>query len=320
MNRSLATALCFALDGSAPDWIELIPPGPQVTGADGRAWVNDAPDAIVAAFQARQRPLVIDWEHATEHRAPQGLDAPAAGWIDRIENRGGAIWGHAEWTAKASAQIADKSYRFLSPVFLYDKQSTRIVALTSVGLTNTPNLALTALNREEPPVSLSPALLAALDLPATTTDETAVVTAIRALRTDLATAKNRAETPLLEKFVPRADYDAALARATNAEQKLAAVETAQRDGQINNLIEKALADCKISPATQDYYAAMCKTEGGFDAFKAFLDKAPPILGAKSALDSAKKPARGETLSETEQAICRALGITPEHYRTSEEST
>ena len=83
-----ARARCVALDGAASEWIELIPAGPDVTGADGRAWVNDAPDAIVATFDERHVPLVIDWEHATEHRAPNGLDAPAAGWIDRVENRG----------------------------------------------------------------------------------------------------------------------------------------------------------------------------------------------------------------------------------------
>ncbi|MBK9952686.1 MAG: hypothetical protein IPP10_14540 [Candidatus Competibacteraceae bacterium] len=311
-----ARARCVALDGAASEWIELIPAGPDVTGADGRAWVNDAPDAIVATFDERHVPLVIDWEHATEHRAPNGLDAPAAGWIDRVENRGGAIWGHADWTEKAAAQIAARQYRFLSPVFLFDKQSRRIVALTSAGLTNTPNLTLTALNREEPSVSLSPAILAALGLPATTTDETAVVTAIQALRTDLATARNRAETPPLEKFIPRADYDAALARASNAEQKLSAIETERRDAQINELIEQALKDSKISPATKDYHTAMCQTEGGIEAFKDFLTEASPLLGQKSALDTKKPEGTGAALGEAEQAICRALGLTPEQYRKS----
>lgn len=315
-SPKFARARCVALEGDTPEWIELIPAGLDVIGADGRAWRNDAPDQVVAAFNARHVPLVIDWEHATEHRAPQGLDAPAAGWIDQIENRAGAIWGHVkEWTARARQALESREYRFLSPVFVYEKASRRILALTSAGLTNTPNLTLTALNREESSVSLLNALRVALDLSGEP-DEEQCLNAVRALKADLTTAKNRAETPSLDKFIPRADYDAALARATNAEQKLAAVETAQRDGQINDLIDKALAAHKISPATKDYYAAMCKTEGGFDAFKAFLDKAPPILGAESALDSVKKPARGATLSETEQAVCRALGLTPEQYRKS----
>lgn len=319
MKRSLlTTALCFALDGSVTDWIELIPAGPDVAGIDGRAWINDDPDAIVAEFQRRHRPLVIDWEHATEHRAPQGLDAPAAGWIDQVENRGGAIWGHAEWTAKASAQIADKAYRFLSPVFLYDKKSTRIIALTSVGLTNTPNLTLTALNREgseESSVSLLNGLWVALDLSGSP-DEEQCLSAVRTLKADLATARNRAETPPYEKFIPRADYDAALARASNAEEKLKAMEIEKRDAQINDLIEQALKDSKISPATKDYHTAMCKTDGGIEAFKGFLEKAPPLVNLDSALDKKKPEGTGSALSETEQAMCRSLGLTPEQYRKS----
>lgn len=290
MRRShLATALCFALDGSTPpDWIELIPAGPEVDGVDGRSWVNDQPDAIVAAFQRRGKPLVIDWEHATEHRAPNGLDAPAAGWIDRIENRGGAIWGHADWTPRASGQLAAKEYRYLSPVFLYDKASRRVVALTSVGLTNTPNLTLTALNQEEFPVSLPVAVLASLELPASA-DESALLAAVANLKTDLASAKNRAETPPLEKFVPRGDYDAALQRATNAEQKLAAIETERRDARITDLIDKALNARKISPATKDYHIASCKTDGGIARFEAFLEKTPALLGNDSGLDHKKPP-------------------------------
>lgn len=321
MTRSLlATALCFALSGTPAEWVELIPAGHDVRGEDGRAWVNDDPDAIVAAFQRRGKPLVIDWEHATEHRAPQGLDAPAAAWIDRLENRAGAIWGHVEWTDKALAQIAAREYRFLSPVFLYHKESRRIIAITSAGLTNTPNLTLTALNQlhqtqKEPAVSLLNALQVALDLPGAP-DEDRIIAAVSALKADLASARNRAEAPALEKFVPRADYDAALARASNAEQKLSAIESERREAAIGALIDQALAAQQISPATKDYYSAMCKTEGGLEAFKAFLGKAPALLGAAPGLDSKPPAAGGAALSDAERAVCRTLGLTPEQYRKS----
>lgn len=138
----------FPLPTNAPpEWVELIPAGPAVIGQDGRRWLNDRPDAIVTDFRQRAFPLVVDWEHATEHRAPVGLDAPAAGWIDRLESRAGAIWGHVkEWTGRACAALANREYRFLSPVFAFEKSSGRIVRLLSVGLTNQPNLTMTALN------------------------------------------------------------------------------------------------------------------------------------------------------------------------------
>lgn len=136
--------------GPPPDWVELVPAGPEVVGVDGRRWVNDTPQGIVATFQQRGRPMVIDWEHATEHRAPQGLDAPAAGWIDRMEVRAGSVWGHVQgWTARAREQLTERAYRFLSPVFQFEKVSGRIVNITSAALTNTPNLTLVALNRAD---------------------------------------------------------------------------------------------------------------------------------------------------------------------------
>ena len=281
MNTPIARARNLALDGQTPDWIELLPAGPAIQGQDGRSWTLPDPQTVVTAFAQRHSALVIDWEHASEHRAPHGLDAPAAGWIDELQVRAGAVWGRVTWTEKAAAQITAREYRYLSPVFTYRKADARIERLLSVGLTNQPNLPLTALNREESPMPLPVAVCTALTL-AQDADEAAALAAIAALKSDLATARNRAAAPELDKFVPRADYDAALARASNAETQLAALETAQRQARIDALITRALAETKISPATADYYRAMCQTQGGIDQFEAFLTKAPPLISPTTA--------------------------------------
>lgn len=160
---TIARALNFALDGTIPEWIQLLPAGPTIQGTDGRAWTLTDPADLITAFQRRSTPLVVDWEHSSEHRAPQGLEAPAAGWIHRLELRGGAVWGNVSWTPKAAQQIQAREYRFLSPVFMHEKDSGRIVRLSSVALTNQPNLAMTALNRVSHPGTpdRDPALLAA---------------------------------------------------------------------------------------------------------------------------------------------------------------
>ena len=286
---NLARAINIALDATPPEWVQLLPAGPNIVGTDGRAWTLDDPAALVTAIQQRGKSLVIDWEHASEHRAPQGLEAPAAGWIDSLEVRDGAIWGHVEWTPRAAQQIRDREYRYLSPVFSYEKTGGRIRALNSAGLTNQPNLSLKALNREESPMPLPVALCQALDVPeaATESDAVAAIAAIRqrltTVNAELATALNRAETPPLEKFVPRGDYDAALARATNAEQQLQTLQTQQRDEKVAGLIAKALNAGQITPATQDYYKAMCQTETGIAEFEKFLAKAPALIGGGSTL-------------------------------------
>lgn len=285
MNPLTARACNFALDATAPDWIQLLPAGPAIQGSDGRAWTLPDPAALLDEFTARNKPLVVDWEHASEHRALQGLDAPAAGWIDRLETRDGAIWGHVEWTPKAAQQIAAKEYRFLSPVFTYQKSDSRIVALVSAGLTNQPNLNLTALNREESPMPFPTAVCSALALPAGA-DEPAVIAAIA----DLARAANRPQAdPDLARFVPRPDYDAALNRANTAEAKLAEIEKAQLNQQIETALNQALQAGQICPATVEFYRAGCQKEGGLEAFNQFVKIAPPVLGAAPNLDSQKPP-------------------------------
>lgn len=146
---------------AAPEWIQVLPPGPRVLGDDGREWLHDQPDAVIAAFNAQQTPeLVIDFEHSTELQATQGHLAPAAGWIDQLERRpDGSIWGHVHrWTPAALARISAKEYRFISPAFLFEPKTNRIRKLTSVALTNKPNLALAALNRAGVGFPLPPAI------------------------------------------------------------------------------------------------------------------------------------------------------------------
>ena len=134
--------------GEIPDWVELLPAGQIVTGRDGRAWRNSNPQGVVDQFVNRNVDLVIDWEHASEHRAPNGQDAPAAGWVKELAVRDGAIWGRVEWTERAIAQLQRKEYRYLSPVFLFTRDENQIARLSSAGLTNQPNLELTALNQQ----------------------------------------------------------------------------------------------------------------------------------------------------------------------------
>lgn len=147
-------ALCFvALPAEVPDWIELVPAN-AVSGADGRAYVNDKPDAFLAMSKKLQRikgAWAVDFDHqiqlATNPMA--GGRAPAAGWIAQLESRDGAIWGKVEWTDLGVEAIQKKHYRGISPVFAADKKSKRALGLLTAALTNNPNLDLVALNAHQ---------------------------------------------------------------------------------------------------------------------------------------------------------------------------
>lgn len=302
-------------NGDLPEWVELIPAG-AVVGRDGRSWNNDRPDLILEYFAALARDLPIDIEHSTELKAPEGEPAPAIGWVKELEARTGEIWGRVEWNDSGKQLVGGRAYRYLSPVILYQEEGRTIVGLTSVGATNRPNLKLPALNNEQrgqapKENTMLKALLAALALPETATEAEAVAK-VKTLQGDLSTALNRAENPSLEKFVPRADFDAALARATNAEQAISTAKKEQLETAVNAAIEQALKDGKITPATKEYHQAQCRQEGGLERFVAYCAAAPVIAG-DSGLDKKKPDGETKALNAQEQQVCEALGITPEEY-------
>ncbi|QQO82689.1 phage protease [Shewanella algae] len=138
-------ALCNEIGEIAPEWVQVLPGGPDIKGLDGRSWIMRDPNAVVHAFKNMKVPMVIDYEHGQEIKAPNGEEAPAAGWVEDLEVRNGEIWAKVDWTKKASNSINTREYRFLSPAFHYNSQK-EIIALSSIGLTNKPNLVMQALN------------------------------------------------------------------------------------------------------------------------------------------------------------------------------
>jgi phage I-like protein len=254
---------------------------------------------------------VVDTEHSTQIKAPKGEPAPAAGWIKALEARNGAIWGRADWTPAGAASVANREYRYISPVFAYEPATGRIAQLLSIGLTNRPNLRLAALNQEgaNPPQEalMLKQLLTALGLAEDAT-ETQALNTVATLKNDLAVAVNRAQTPDLAKFVPRADYDATLARAANAEQALADKAKADLEAQIEREVGAAMQAGKITPATRDYHLAMCRQQGGLEEFRKFV-AAAPVIGDPSSLGA--KNDGGTAMNAETQAIAAMFGNSAE---------
>lgn len=310
---ALNTLEISGVPGQAPEWVKLLPSG-QVIGRDGRAWNNSRPDSILESFAALARDLPIDIEHSSELKAPKGEPAPAVGWIRELDIRDGEIWGRAAWNTAGKQLVEEQAYRYLSPVIIYEPSSGNIAGVISVGLTNQPNLKLPALNSEqgaEAPKenTMLKAILAALGLPENTT-ETEAVQKIGTLKSELATAANRADNPSLEKFVPRADYDAALARATNAEQAIGAVKKEQLEVAVNSAISQALKDGKITPSTVEYHTAGCRQEGGLQRFAAYCAAAPTI-GDLSGLDGKSADSEQKALNAEQQQVAAMFGNSAE---------
>jgi phage I-like protein len=218
-----------------------------------------------------------------------------------MEVRDGAIWGNVKWTAKASAAIADLEYRFISPAFLHTKDDeARILCLTSAGLVHRPNFDMPALNNQQDPV-MDKELLKALGL-AETADTATAIAAVNAL-----------QTPSPTKYVPRADYDQVLARAANAEARIAETEKVQAQAAAEQLVDKGIGDGKIAPASRDHYLKLALNSRA--DVEALLSTAPAILktGADDKLANAD-PAKGAgTLTDAQKAMCAQMDISEEQF-------
>ncbi|CAI2036806.1 phage protease [Serratia plymuthica] len=300
-------ALCFELpdyvDNQIPAWLPMLPIGP-FTGRDGRAWVNNEPEAVIAK-SLQYNHLPFDMEHATEIKGPKGEDAPAYGWIEDLKIQGDQIWARVAWNADGEKIIQGKKYRYYSPAFYFTADG-QVTQLSSVGLTNKPNLLVPALNSENTDMKLHELIAAALGLGAEATVESGV-TAIQSLKSAEQVALNRAQNPDLSAFVPKETHQLALNRAESAEDKLK--ELAEKDAEV--LVDGAIATGKVAPANREMYLATCRSEEGRKQFTEFVQGAPVIVNSDPIK---KKPGHSnQELTDVELATCRSMGISKETF-------
>ncbi|MEN3760255.1 phage protease [Aeromonas veronii] len=302
MHQRTHIAICFDMSrmvaSDQSNWLPMIPAG-IFSGRDGRSWNNADPDGVVSAFSMK---LPFDVEHATETREGK---TEAVGWIVELQNREGEIWARVEWNAEGSELIEGKKYGFYSPAFDYSPVDGRVVAMSSAGLTNKPNLYVPALNHQEDhTVKLPLVLTQLLGLAEDATAEQAV-TAINAMQAQQQIALNAQQDPT--KFVPAATHQLALNRSQELEAKLAEIEKSKVDA----LVDAAIAEGKVAPADKAMYVGLCSTEAGREQFTAWCGRAPVIADASKV--NTKPPAAVDGLTENQLAMCRKMKIAPEQY-------
>ena len=301
-------ALCFELpelvDDALPEWLPMIPGG-AFTGRDGRSWVNDNPAAVMTA-SFKYPKLPIDVEHATEIKGPKGEEAPAYAWIDALRiNDDGSIDAHVVWTPDGESLIRGKKYIYYSPAF-FNNAAGQVTRLSSVGLTNKPNLYLPALNSENNEMTVPVQIVTVLGLAASASVDDAVA-AIQQIKTSETVALNRAQNPDPTKFIPVETYQLSLNRAETAESKLKALD----DQTAEKLVDAAVTAGKVAPANRDMYLALCRSEEGRKQFGEFVKTAPALVN--DAPSKGKENKDKNKLSDEELAMCRAMGITEAEF-------
>lgn len=294
-----------------PERVMLFPAGRELVGRDGQRWVFDAEKARDATA-ANQAHIPLDFNHATELKVKHGDETPAAGWITQVDVQEGSLWGSVEWTDKGRYAVMARHYRYLSPAFLFDEKTREVGRVVSVALVNKPNLRLPALNREGVPMDEETTAgatgQAAADGAATPAE--APETAAAAPGGDAAPALASEAAPDLSRYVPRADYDLAIARAAEAERRLSERARADRESEIDSEVRSALAAGKIAPGSADYHRKACAAEGGLARFREFVSAAPVIAGP-SGLDGRSPDAGAPALNAEGRQVAAMFGNSAE---------
>ena len=302
-------------DASAPEWIELLPAG-VFYGRDGRGpFQLDDPHAVIESTHALQMNagLPIDYDHATDFGAPEGRPAPAAGWIRELQVRGGAVWGRVEWTARAADSIVAREYRYVSPGFQFDPATGSVTRLLRAGLTNNPNLHLTAIAAAETTAAVAVAKdekmepvkdlplqelreMLGLDADASGAD---VIAKVREL-----CAASEATGVAIGAHAHDPGHYVAIAEFERALTELNALKAERSRERAAHTVEDAIRAGKIVPAQRDWAIAYCAADA-----RGFASKQPSLLGADSGLGGEPPiDRRREILDQAELVICAQLGL------------
>lgn len=326
----------------------------------GKPWFIDAAVAaqVIARANAQVNRFVIDYEHQTLLSEKNGQPAPGAGWFKQLEWRDGTglFATDVEWTARAKAYIDSREYLYISSVFFYSKVTGEVLAMRMAALTNAPGLdgmspvaALTAslsgggdvswidpITPVTPTTNIPPTkettmdllkkLLAALGLPDTTTEDTAL-TSVAALKSQADSAKTelaalKAQPPAgnagtvdLTKYVPVSVVD-----GLRADMAALSANFGGSDGGVSDAIDAAKAAGKVWPSEVDYLKQLGKTSG-LAVLKSQLD-ARPVIPALAGMQSSVALTQQHQQSQASApgqitpeglAVCKQLGLSPDEW-------
>lgn len=327
-TSSIAARVLTDAGGPAPGRIQLFPMG-EFSARDGRpgtlkgvkvkVWTITPiiAAAVVARWQARETPLVVDYEHQTINAAENGKPAPAAGWIESLEAGPDGLYATVKWTDAARAFIQADEYRYISPVFTFDPETGAVLELKSAALTNYPALdgmaAVAARTEDDPPMKKETleALRQFFGL-AADADEDAALAALKAqgdgqtLTAMLTAAKETAPDPA--QYVPAAMLTAAQKKNAALAAKVKELEGSGTLAALTAEIDAALADGRLPKACEGWAKATAKTNP--EAIKSYIASAVPVAALTATQTGGTRPS-GETiaaLTDEDRYACKQLGM------------
>lgn len=102
---------------------------------------EQAASDVMAAFKRHAVDGMIDLEHLSLDDKNPNYDPDARGAYKDLEIIDGELWAaSASWTPDGTKRLKEKTQRYVSPTFAYDKTTRRVKWLFNIALTSNPSL------------------------------------------------------------------------------------------------------------------------------------------------------------------------------------
>jgi len=320
--------------------IQLCPVG-EFVDAEGRKFklTEENISAVITKSEKRKTRLVVDYEHQTLY----GVQAPAAGWIKQLINKGkDGIWAVVEWTKKAQEYLANKEYRYLSPVLLAGKKdgdgNYLPEMLHSAALTNTPQIdgmipivnsncgkCATSQNDLAEEVKMNKKMLELLGLKPEATEAEAVE-ALTVLKNKSALLGT--ETDNLKSELKKVRESLGLQETATVPEITGTILALKQPGNVVSVQEFNKLKNELATIKRNELVAMAMKSGKIssdqkawaedyavkdpDGFAVFIAKAPVVVPMGNLPQGAKK--EDGALDETTMLVAKMMGNKPEDVK------
>jgi len=322
-------------DVNVPRRIHIISTGHWVHPLYGEFDLTlDDLNQIVKNFKNMNRWLVTDYEHQTL----KDVQAPAAGWIKNLEVIGEDLFAEVEWTKRAEEYIANKEYRYLSPVILFDQHDKKTgepigTVLHSVAITNSPFVdEIQPLAAKEYPfktihpedlkmkelfeklaqifalkdISEPKEIVAAIenwkkDVEAKIQESETVAATLGKIRSALQLKEDAQPEEITQKVLALSDPGkfVSLEEFNKLKEQLHQKEVAE-------VIEQAKKEGKVVPANEEWAKTYALKD--LEGFKKYLETAPVLVDMKNQYHQQTTTTDPNTFTEEDRQVAEMLGV------------
>ncbi len=274
-----------------PNEIKILPVG-MVKSQKGNFYVDKESYSLMKEdMENHGVDIVIDYEHQTL----KDCQAPAGGWIKKLEYTPDAIVAKVEWTPRAKQYLSDKEYRYLSPVVLTRREDKKAVKLHSLALTNTPAID-----------SMFP-IINSIGIPEDGESENEEQNEDNSIIEDGKETYDTKYAVMIKELLGLSEKSTWEEIMDALTKRLSASQTQAHKMEIENILNKGLQSGKILSYQIEDMRAFAQAD--LEGFKTFISKAPQIVpvGKLNIIDPPKKGCREA------QDICETLGLSMSDY-------